>query len=531
MSWFVNLKIRAKLLIGFLFLVCLLIFIGVYAIGKINGLAESGMGAFRNCSKPLGNLALMTRDLYIMRIVYRDMRTIMPKELIKFNEDRFLSRQKSLMEYEKQYVEGIYDDEEREIYNTYITKREIYSKYLIDTAFSLKYTGNEDKYMYDFARIAGIGAECTEIELQRLVDYNEKLASEISESNYKTANFTIILMIIIITICAVVSIVLAFYIAGLISVPVRLIEQKIEEIADTGDLRGVVEVNSEDEIGKMNDSLKKMIVNFSILIRKVMSGINSVTEESEELSFISNTAASASLELKGQTQTAASSSEQISANVSTVASSVEELSASIKEISKNTTSATALTKESEKRAHEADEVVNRLGQSSLEIGNIVKSITDIAEQTNLLALNATIEAARAGELGKGFAVVANEVKDLAKESAKATEDITKKIKAIQDDTNNAIDVIRGIIDNAVKINEVTNSIASAVEEQAVTANEVNRNIGEATDGVSSIVEIITNIKGSVDKYADQANKVKNTSFSLKDLAISIDKEIKKSFKI
>jgi methyl-accepting chemotaxis protein len=175
--------------------------------------------------------------------------------------------------------------------------------------------------------------------------------------------------------------------------------------------------------------------------------------------------------------------------------------------------------------------MNRLGQSSLEIGNIVKSITDIAEQTNLLALNATIEAARAGELGKGFAVVANEVKDLAKESAKATEDITNKIRAIQDDTKNAIEVIKEIINNAAKINEVTTSIASAVEEQSVTANEVNRNISEATVGVGSIVEVITGIMQAVTEYAQQANKIKTASGTLKTSASGLDKEIKASFKV
>ena len=175
--------------------------------------------------------------------------------------------------------------------------------------------------------------------------------------------------------------------------------------------------------------------------------------------------------------------------------------------------------------------MNRLGQSSQEIGNIVKSITDIAEQTNLLALNATIEAARAGEMGKGFAVVATEVKELAKQSSKATEDITHKIRAIQEDTKSAITVIEGIIDNIGKINEITTAIAAAVEEQSVTANEVNRNLGEATVGVNSVVQVITGMVEAVSDCSKQASRIKVSSESLQQLATDIDHEIKESFTV
>jgi methyl-accepting chemotaxis protein len=308
-------------------------------------------------------------------------------------------------------------------------------------------------------------------------------------------------------------------------------EAGAQHVAKTGDLTAIPSIKIKDEIGNLHNAMVKMVTNFGSLIKKVMVQIESINKQSDGLLQISEITANASVELQAQTQTASSSSEQISANVSTVASSVEQLSASIKEISKNTTSATILTRESEERANQASEVMNRLGKSSQEIGNIVKSITGIAEQTNLLALNATIEAARAGAMGKGFAVVANEVKDLAKESAKATEDITKKIKVIQDDTKNAIDVIQVIIENAVKINEITTSIASAVEEQSVTANEVNRSIGEASIGVGSIVEVISEISNAVSEYAQQANKVKVTSSELQTLAHDLDGEIKENFTV
>src|SRR6202035_67902 len=136
--------------------------------------------------------------------------------------------------------------------------------------------------------------------------------------------------------------------------------------------------------------------------------------------------------------------------------------------------------------------VSKLGDSSSEIGQVIKVITSIAQQTNLLALNATIEAARAGEAGKGFAVVANEVKELAKETAKATEDISRKIEAIQTDTKAAVDAIASISGVIDQINDISNTIATAVEEQNATTNEMSRNVSEAAHGSS---EITRNIAG------------------------------------
>jgi len=177
-------------------------------------------------------------------------------------------------------------------------------------------------------------------------------------------------------------------------------------------------------------------------------------------------------ETAAQSGAVSSAAEQIASNVQTVVSGSEEMSASIKEISTNA----HVAGNGVKIAREATEKVTKLSESSQEIGQVIKVITSIAEQTHLLALNATIEAARAGEAGKGFAVVANEVKELAKETAKATEDISQKIEAIQADTKGAIDGITEVSKIIAQINDIQNSIASAVEEQTATTNEISRNI-------------------------------------------------------
>jgi methyl-accepting chemotaxis protein len=279
----------------------------------------------------------------------------------------------------------------------------------------------------------------------------------------------------------------------------------------------------------LKDSINTTIESQYKLVNNLLKRTEDLTGSSNSLLKISEQLASYSTELSSQTSSSAASSEQVSSNVSTVSSSAEEMAASIKEIAKNTALAANLAKESQENASAASEVMNKLGESSQEIGNIVKTITSIAEQTNLLALNATIEAARAGESGKGFAVVANEVKELAKESAKATEDITNRIKTVQEETTRAIGVIDGIIGNIKKINDVSNTIASAVEEQSVTTSEVNRNLNEASKGVSSIVEVNTGISSSVSEYSKMASNLKTSATSLQETAKNLEKMLKNSY--
>ncbi|MGC4073099.1 MAG: PAS domain-containing methyl-accepting chemotaxis protein [Nibricoccus sp.] len=242
---------------------------------------------------------------------------------------------------------------------------------------------------------------------------------------------------------------------------------------------------------------------------------------SEELSSTAQTMSSTSEETAAQSGGAASAAEQVSKNVTTVATSAEEMSASVKEIAKNAAEAARVGSAAVKVATDTNHTVAKLGESSTEIGKVIKVITSIAQQTNLLALNATIEAARAGEAGKGFAVVANEVKELAKQTAAATEDISAKIEAIQGDTQGAVSAIGEISKVIARINDIQNTIASAVEEQSVTTNEIARNAGEAAKGATEITRNIAHVSQAARSTSAGANQTLSASSELAKMAADL----------
>ncbi len=250
---------------------------------------------------------------------------------------------------------------------------------------------------------------------------------------------------------------------------------------------------------------------------------NSATlgSSAEELTAVSSQMASNAEETSAQASVVSAASEQVSNNVQTVATGVEEMNAAIREIAKNASDAARVSREAVATAAKANSAIGKLGDSSQEIGKVIKVITSIAEQTNLLALNATIEAARAGEFGKGFAVVANEVKELAKETAKATEDISRKIDVIQGDTHAAVDSIRQIGEVIARINDISNTIASAVEEQTATANEMSRNIAEAAMGTCEIAQNIMSVATAAQNTSQGATNCHQAAAEMSGIAIEL----------
>jgi methyl-accepting chemotaxis protein len=267
---------------------------------------------------------------------------------------------------------------------------------------------------------------------------------------------------------------------------------QFRKMADANDLTSRVDQERQDEIGQLGRCLNLFVEKVHNILTQIAVTAQSVTSATEQLSGTSQQITANSEETSAQAKLVSNATLQVSQNLQTVATGAEEMGTSIKEIAKNATEAAKIATSAVKVAETANATVSKLGDSSVEIGQVIKVITSIAQQTNLLALNATIEAARAGEAGKGFAVVANEVKELAKETAKATEDISRKIEAIQTDTKAAVDAIASISEVINQVNGISNTIATAVEEQNATTNEMARNVSEAAHGSG---EITSNIAG------------------------------------
>jgi len=268
--------------------------------------------------------------------------------------------------------------------------------------------------------------------------------------------------------------------------------ERFQRMAEANDLTSRVDEDRQDEIGKLGACLNLFVEKVHNILTQIAQTAQDVSGASADLSTASQQITANSQETSAQADVVSKAAQAVSQNLQTVATGAEEMGASIKEIAKNATEAAKIATGAVKVAEDTTATVSKLGDSSTEIGQVIKVITSIAQQTNLLALNATIEAARAGEAGKGFAVVANEVKELAKETAKATEDISRKIEAIQGDTKAAVDAIASISGVIHQINDISSTIATAVEEQNATTNEMSRNVSEAANGSG---EITSNIAG------------------------------------
>ena len=300
----------------------------------------------------------------------------------------------------------------------------------------------------------------------------------------------------------------------------RKVDAMLEVVtaATKGDLTREVTVRGTDAIGQMGEGLAAFLTDLRNSVSAIAHNAQALANSAEELTSVSQQMSANAEETSAQANVVSAAAEQVSKNVQTVATGADEMGTSIREIAKNASEAAKVATTAVKVAAETNATVAKLGESSCEIGKVIKVITSIAQQTNLLALNATIEAARAGEAGKGFAVVANEVKELAKETAKATEDISQKIETIQADTTGAVNAIQEISGIINRINDISTTIASAVEEQTATTGEITRNVGEAARGSNEIAQNIIGVAQAAQSTTAGANDTQSAAGELARMA-------------
>ena len=306
-----------------------------------------------------------------------------------------------------------------------------------------------------------------------------------------------------------------------------LLQQKVDEMlvvvqaSAEGDLTHDVMVDGDDAIGQMGLGLRGFYRGLRDNLRVIRDTGVKVNEASNTLMEVSEQMGANAEETSAQADVVSNSAGTVSESLQTIAAAVEEMTASIGEISSNASKASRMAADAVDKTDRANKIIAKLGESTSEVGDVVKLITSIAEQTNLLALNATIEAARAGEVGRGFAVVANEVKDLAKETARSTEVISEKIENIQADTAQATEATLSVNTLIQEINDVQAIIATAVEEQTATTSEMSESITRAAAGG---VEISENISGVAQAAHDTAQGASGAQSAASELSSMADEQ-------
>jgi methyl-accepting chemotaxis protein len=381
-----------------------------------------------------------------------------------------------------------------------------------------------------------------------------------SDQIVKANNRQMILMLSLVALaCMALAAPLAFFFSGKIVHPIITIVNRLKDIAEgEGDLTKRLEVKSKDEIGQVALWFNAFIDNVHVMIKNVAQNADQLNFASTNLAEISEVMDKGSEQTAAKANTVAAAGEEMSANMSTVASAVaaaaenvgmvvtatEEMSNTINEISRNAVKARDITMDAVSQADTASLQMGDLGNAANDINNVVAAITDISEQVKLLALNATIEAARAGEAGKGFAVVANEIKELANQTDAATGDIKAKVGGIRNSTEKTVDQINNISKVVNDVNEIVLVIASAVEEQSVTTQDIAKSISQASRGIEEvngnisqssqvsgeIAREIGEVTATTSEMSANSSQVNERSAELSQLAVRL-KEMVGRFKV
>jgi methyl-accepting chemotaxis protein len=360
-----------------------------------------------------------------------------------------------------------------------------------------------------------------EDELPSVGDALERHADEVAADVAGQRRTATVSLAVTAAVAALLLLAIAWLVARGILTPLREVAGALDGVG-AGDLSRRAHVPGSDELAAMATQLNGVIDGLRTTIGEVAASAAAVAGATTRMADVSQRISQAAERTTAQAGVTAEAADAVRQNVHTTAAGNEEMGASINEIARSTTEAVQVVGDAVGMARRTNTTMAELGASSAEIGNVVKVITSIAEQTNLLALNATIEAARAGDAGKGFAVVAGEVKDLAQETAKATQDISRRVEAIQTGTTGAVEAITEITAVISRIDEIQTTIASAVEQQSATASEMARSMGEAAGRTGEITDAIGGIASAASATSRDAESALGTANDISGLAGRLD---------
>jgi len=527
MKWFNNLKIGVKLILGYAVMILFMGIIGFTGYKSVKNI-EHHLDDIFNVRLPCIDYLIETdRDLQQSLVAERSMIFTNAKsdlfvELVKEYEDKL----KKSDERWRKYKALTATEEEMAIMPKYEKAREEWneiSRRVVDGRSEDTREGRREALDLTLG-IAKAKFEQMRDYLDKLTKINLSIAQEANKAASNTYQRTMIVLFIIIGAGILIGLLFSMIISKGITKPIAGAVAGLKDIAEgEGDLTTRLEIKSKDEVGELAKWFNVFMEKLQGIIKDIASNAETLGSSSGELSNLSgqmsqgadnmsgksNKVASAAEEMSSNMNSVAAATEEAATNLNMVATAAEQMIATINEIAQNSEKASNITGEAVVQTQSASNKVDELGSAANEIGKVVETITEISEQVNLLALNATIEAARAGEAGKGFAVVANEIKDLAKQTADATQEIKGKIGAIQGSTDATVTEIGQILKVINDVNDIVSTIATAVEEQSVTTKEIAQNVVQASQGIQEVNENVaqsSSVAGEIAKDITDVNQ-------------------------